>query len=284
MALPFLIVLLLALAAYAALWWYPARNAAVLMDPSAGEFVAARRAYLAVVNGYPDELSAATLDETAGGMLEGAGTARPVLTDSQATLERRNPLTVPVIKGREPLPTAHRIRQRMIDFYIGALELITDVESIARYLNELGPLLPKADDLKEVLGSPKTPDEVDEALAAARPIADQLLADVEALTAPVELGSVHEALKAIASRTRTDLDELDQVTGRGAGPILQTLVKEMRRQLKTFRETILSSPAEATKAGLAARIDHLGRVQQRIIDGLAELHDDYGLDVTVPAA
>jgi hypothetical protein len=277
-----LLLLLLGTAAYAALWWYPAKAAGELMEPSSAEFAGAAQAYRDVIEAYPETLEEETLVEQTSAELQAAAVARSALTVAQDQLEERKTVSIPIIKSRPPLGLAISTRQRMVDFSIGALELIGDLEVVTRYVSELAPLLPKVADLREAIGIPSSPEEVDAALEAARPLATQLTADVEALTPPVELGSAHEALKAIVGRTASDLNELDGVTGRGAGPILQSLSEEVIRQLDTFRDTILGAPAEALKAGLAARMRELDRQVERITDALRELRDDDGLPVTVP--
>jgi hypothetical protein len=177
---------------------------------------------------------------------------------------------------------ARDLRDRMLAFYLGALELVADMEGVARYLSEAAALLPKLDELRGTLGNPRTPTQVDAVLPAARAVTDQLLTDLNALTAPTEVGSIHESLRAIAGTTRGQLDELDQVRGRTARPIVATLVTEIGTQLDSFRETYVGAPAAALEAGFAPRMTELANQIRSIVEGLTTLRAEHGLaDVLV---
>ncbi|HEX9890957.1 MAG TPA: hypothetical protein VGB28_02725 [Actinomycetota bacterium] len=282
LVLPVLILLLVATAIYAALWWYPERAAGELIEPASASFQGAATAYRDVVEAYPQGLVPENVAALASEELQAAAQARPALSGAQSELEALEPVGIPVIKGREPLGLATRTHGRMIAFTIGAQELVADVEAVSRFVSELVPLLPRARDLRQAIGEPSTPAEVDAALEAARPIAGQLLGDVEALTPPAELGSAHQALRAIAGRMSADLNELDRVSGRGAGPILNSLVQEIGRQLDTFSDTILGAPGEALEAGVDARTQELDKRLDRISRDLEDLSVVHGLPVTLP--
>ena len=169
----------------------------------------------------------------------------------------------------------------MLSFYLSALELVADLESVARYLTEVAAVLPKLEDLRGTLGNPRTPAAVDAVIPAARAVADQLLADVDALAPPPDIGSLHQSLRAIIGTTRGSLDELDDVRGRAARPVLATLVTEIGTQLDTFRETFIGGPAAALEAGLASRTAELTNQIRRIAEGLARLRDEHGLEDVV---
>jgi hypothetical protein len=270
--------------AYGGLFWYPGRAAANLMVPSSEEFERVRTAYEATTAAFPNAPDPAALVQQAAAVLGAADSAREAITDAETRLEARSPVSFPVLDRRPPLPLAHDLRERMLSFYLGALELVADMEGVARYLTEVAVVLPKLEDLRSALGNPRTPAEADAALPAARGVADQLLADLDALTPPVETGSLHESLRAIAGTTRSHLDELDRVRGRTARPILATLVTEIGAQLDTFRNTFIGGPGAALEAGLAPKMAELGSQIRLIAEGLARLRDEHGLDDVVVAA
>lgn len=120
-------------------------------------------------------------------------------------------------------------------------------------------------------------------LGAARPVADQLVADVEALTPPAELGSTHEAIRAIAGGIRAALDELDAVVGRTARPIIETLVAEIGEQLTDLENAVLGAPQATHDATLGPKIAEFDQQAERVTSGLRRLRDDHGIDgLTVP--
>jgi hypothetical protein len=276
--------ILVAVLTYGGLFWYPVRAAKSLMVASSGEFENARGAYEATTGAFPNSPDPAILVQQAAAVLAAADAARDAITDAQTRLEARSPVSIPVIDRRPPVPLAHDLRERMLSFYLGALELVADLEGVARYLTEVAAVLPKLDDLRGALGNPQTPAAVDTVIPAARAVADQLIADVDALAPPADIGSLHAALRAIVGTTRGHLDELDAVRGRAARPVLATLVAEIGTQLDTFRDTFIGGPGAALEAGLAPRMADLASQIRRIAEGLARLRDEHGFDeVIVPA-
>ena len=276
--------ILVAVLTYGGLFWYPVRAAKSLMVASSGEFENARGAYEATTGAFPNSPDPAILVQQAAAVLAAADAARDAITDAQTRLEARSPVSIPVIDRRPPVPLAHDLREQMLSFYLGALELVADLEGVARYLTEVAAALPKLDDLRSALGNPKTPAAVDAVIPAARAVADQLIADVDALAPPADIGSLHAALRAIVGTTRGHLDELDAVRGRAARPVLATLVAEIGTQLDTFRDTFIGGPGAALEAGLAPRMADLASQIRRIAEGLARLRDEHGFDeVIVPA-
>jgi hypothetical protein len=267
---------------YAGLFWYPGRAASGLMVSSSEEFDEVRTAYEATVGAFPNSPDPAVLAQQAAALLSAAEGTRTAIQDAQTRLEGRTPVSIPIFDRRAPLPLARDLRDRMLGFYLGALELVADMQGAARYMSEAAALLPRLEDLRTSLGNPKTPAQVDAVLPAARGVADQLIADLGALTAPSEVGSVHEALRAIAGATRGQLDELDKIRGRTARPILATLVTDIGAQLDSFRETYVGGPSVALEAGFASRMVELDDQIGSIIEGLAALRDEHGLtDVVV---
>ncbi|HVM11263.1 MAG TPA: hypothetical protein VM638_02130 [Actinomycetota bacterium] len=278
-----LILALLAGAAWGAFRWYPERAAAQLLRGPSETFASTADAYNAAVHAFPTQPTAETLETQVSASVTTSARARPALADLQGRIEARDPVTIPVVRNRDPLPLAHRVRARMLDFAIGGLELIADMEGVSTYLQEAAPLLETADELESELGTPRTPRDVDGSAEAVRPVAGRLVSELGALTPPPELTATHESARAIAERIQADLTELDDVTGRGAEPIIRSLAQQIRRQLGSLRETLLSAPEEARDAGgLGARIDHLEAVQERIVRGLLRLRNRSGVAVTVP--
>lgn len=277
------IPILIALLAYGGLFWYPVRSAAGLMVPSSVEFEGVRAAYSATIQAFPNAPDPPTQAQQAGAVLQAADAARAALVDAQTQLEARTAVSIPILDRRSPLPLAKETRGRMLAYYLGALELIADVQGVSRYVTDLSVVLPKVEELRAALGNPRTPAEVDAALPGARPVADQLLAGVEALASPFETSAVHESLRAIAGTTRSRLDELDRIKGRTARPIVATLVTEIGTELDTFLSTAAGAPGAALEAGLAPRMAELDGQIRRIVEGLTRLRDEHGVDdVVVP--
>jgi hypothetical protein len=276
-------MLAVAIAVYGVLVWYPVRATSSVMVPSSTEFEAARSIYEATVQAFPQSADPVAVAEGAGSVLETADRAREAITDAQTSLEARTPLSIPVVDRRAPLPLARDLRERMLSFYLAALELVTDLEGVARYLTEITAVLPRLDALRSALGDPRTPAQVDGVLPAARPVADQLIADVEVLSPPLELGPTHEEIRAIAGAARGRLEELDRIRGKTGRPIIRTLVTEIRAQLDTFGATVLGGAGAAREAGIAPRIADLQSQIRAITQGLALLREQYELDdVVVP--
>lgn len=276
------IPILIALLAYGGLYWYPVRAAAGLMVPSSAEFEGVRATYQATIQAFPNAPDSATQAQQAGAVLQAADAARAALLDAQTRLEARTPFSIPILDRRSPLPLAKETREQMLAYYLGALELIADMQETARYVSELSTVLPKVEELRAALGNPQNPAQVDAALPAARPVADQLLAGVEALASPFETSAIHESLRAIARTTRGRLDELDRIKGRTARPIVATLVTEIGTELDTFLSTAAGGPGAALEAGLAPRVAELDGQIRRIAEVLARLRDEHGVDVVAP--
>ncbi len=278
-------MLAVAIAVYGALVWYPVRATSTVMVPSSTDFEGARSIYEATVQAFPESADPAAVAEGAAGVLETADRAREAITQAQTSLEARTPLSIPLVDRRAPLPLARDLRDRMLSFYLAALELVTDMEGVARYLTEITAVLPRLDALRGALGDPRTPDQVDRVLPAARPVADQLIADVEVLSPPLEVGPTHEELRAIAGAARGRLEELDRIRGKTGRPIIRTLVAEIRAQLDTFGATALGGAGAALETGLRPRIAELQGQIRAITQALALLREQYELDdVVVPEA
>ncbi len=275
------LVLLVAGGAYTALTWYPRRAATDLMQPSSTEFAVAAGAYRAAIGALPPAATdPQVLVDQSATILTAAGAARQQLTDASSLLEGREPTDLPVISDRPPLNTAIRLREEMLAFYTMALETVADVESAAGYLSSLAPILPELDNLATTLTDP---DDLGAAVAAATPVADQVIADLQALTPPDELGGLHSSLAAIARRIRADLDELTETGQTGQTPVTRALLENVRTDIGTLRETMGTAPDAARQAGLGAQIEEIEVRIVGIIEALTTLRDRYDITgLTIP--
>lgn len=280
-----LLTLVLGAAAYVALFWYPERGARDLLRPSSEEFAGGLEAYRAMVQSVPPEgTEPEAVSSAVGTVLQETDDARATLARAQGSLEAREPVGIPVISSRPPLEDAARIRDRMLSFYTGALELVADLESVSGYLTELGSTLPLIDNLERALGQPGA-EGTDQIVAAASPVTEQLLADLQSQVPPEELGSLHESLLAIAGTIREDLEEAASSNQPGAEPVVAAFLDDARDELDTFRSTVGTAFDTALGAGIGDQIRRLDRRAGRVIADLAEVRDDYGLTgLTIPAA
>jgi hypothetical protein len=280
------LTLVLGAAAYAALFWYPERAAGDLLRPSSQEFTESLRSYRAMVEAVPPEgTDPEAVSSAVGALLEETDDARAQITGAQGALDAREPVGWPVVSGRPPLEEAANIRQRMLAFYTGALELAADLEAVSGYLTELGTALPLLDNLEQALGRPDGAEGADQIVASATPITEQLLADLEAQVPPEELGSLHESLLAIADTIREDLEEAGTSNQPGAEPVVAALLDDARDELETFRNTVATSFDTALGAGIGEQIRRLDRRADRVVSELVAVRDDYGLTgLTIPSA
>jgi hypothetical protein len=278
------LLVLLGAGAYVALFWYPERAAGDLLRPSSEEFAEALDSYRSMVRAIPPEgTQPEAVSSAVGVMLEETDDARTTLTRAQGALEAREPVNIPVVSSRPPLDDATRIRDRMLSFYTGSLELVADLESVSGYLTELGSTLPLIDNLERALSEGEDTGAI---VAAATPVSEQLVADLQALTPPEELGSVHTSLLAIAATIRGDLEEASASAGEPAAePVIAALLDDARAELETFRETVGTAFDTALGAGIGAQIRRLDRQAGRVIDDLTDVRDQHDLTgLTIPAA
>ena len=280
-----LVIALLAAGAYVGLVWYPRRAAADLMRPASRDFATGLAAYRSAVSTFPPApTDPEVLVEVSNTVLTAAGDAREELARVSARLEQRRAVSWPVISSRPPLGQARATREDMVAFATSALETVAALEGVAGYITQVAAVLPQLDNVQRTLGSPSA-GEVGSAVAAATPVADQVLADVTAQAPPEELGGLHAALLAIAQRIREDLDEIARAGEQGSQPVINTLVRDVRTEIATFRETLGGAPRDANGGGLGDRKDEVDRLAERVLAGLTELRDDYGITgLTFPEA
>jgi hypothetical protein len=275
-----LLVVLVAAGAYFGLVFYPERAAADLMRPSSAEFTEALEAYGTTVEAFPaGATDPSVLLQQATAVLDTADEARERLSSAHGSLEAREPTELPVVSSQSPLDQAIRIRDQVGAFYTAALENVGDLESVAGYLTELGAVLPQLDTFAQTLGG----GELSSAVAAAIPIADQLIADLQALPPPDELGALHTSLLAITRRMRADLEELSRAGDPADSPVVAALLDDVRGDVETFRQTLGTAPEVARQASLGARLRDVNARAQQVTDGLRSLRDDQGISgLTIP--
>lgn len=280
----FLIVLaaLLAAAAYAAVIWYPLREAEEAMRPASRDFATAAERLDRTIAAFPENGDPESLAEAAE-VLEVADDARLHLTEAQARLENHAPPTVPVLSARPPLRTALDAHEDLEEFHVTALELVGSLEAAARYLTQLAPTLPTLDNLETALGEPEEPSEVQQAAAAASPIVDQLTADLRALSPPDDVGTVHASLTAIARGIRGAVEDLGELGQEAEVPVAQAILADLRSQMASFRETATEAPSAARAGGLAERISSVQAMAGEIVARLRQLESEGVTGLTIPA-
>jgi hypothetical protein len=281
-----ILFLLAAGGAYVGLVWYPQRAAGEVMRPSSKEFADALETYRATVRGFPPgPTDAQALVDTSNAVLTSSPPARDRLAAFGTKLDRREPPNIPVVSSRPPLQQARDVRDQMIAFDTRALEVLARLEAVTGYVTEVAPSLPQLETLGTTLGNPRDPADVRAAVAATTPVADQMLADLRAITPPDELGGLHSSLVAVARRIRADLDDLVEASRGGAGPVVTALVQNIGGDLDSFRETFGTAPKEARQGGLATSLQEVDAIAGHVIAGLRTLRDVHGLSgITVPEA
>jgi hypothetical protein len=279
------IILLLVVAgtAYGALVLYPEKAATDLMVPSSEEFAEALEVYRTTVSAFPPgPTDPQALVDASNIVIGSVGDAREELGRATARLEQRRPPDWPVISDRPPLEEATDTRDRMLGFYTSALETLALVEGVAGYVTLVAAVLPQMDNLEQTLGSPGQA-EVPAAVAAARPVADQILANLKAITPPEEMGGLHAALLAIAQRIRDDLDEIARAGQEGTEPVVRALVQDVRAEIGSFREAVGAAPRDAGTAGLDDRKAEVDRLASQVTAELEALRNSHGVTgLTVP--
>jgi hypothetical protein len=170
-------------------------------------------------------------------------------------------------------------------FMTGALEVVGDLEAVARYLTQVGPTLRKLESLRQELGNPRAPAEIDRAAAGARAVAGQLIADLRAITPPEEMGPIQAALMATARAIRKDLDDIDRISRQGRSPVLRALIEDVDSRIHSYRATFTAAPRETMDAALGSAVDAVNRSVRGIVERLVVLRDEYGVTgLTVPRA
>jgi hypothetical protein len=277
------VLLLLAGAVYAALAWYPRRVAGQSVAPTSRAFSAALTGYRQMLSGYPPPPRPRAVEQATAALLERADPARQAVAAGQGELDANRLPSLPIVGTRPPMSTAAEVHEQMAFFYTGALEVVGDLEAIARYLTQVGPTLPKLQNLREELGDPRSPGEIDRAAAGARAVANQLIADLRAVTPPEEMGPIQAALLATSRAIRRDLDDIDRISRQGRTPVLRALIEDVESRIRSYRQTFTAGPREVMEAGLGTAVASVERTAAGIIQRLALLRDDYGVaGLTVP--
>jgi hypothetical protein len=279
------LLLLLAGTVYAALAWYPRRVAAQALEPTSRAFSDGLAAYQEILAVYPVRQRPRAIVQGAGALLEQADPTRQTLGAGLGELDEHRIPSLPVIGSRPPLSIGTGVHDEMFFFYTGALEVVADLEGVARYLTQIAATLPKLENLREELGNPRTPGEIDSAAAGASAVAGQLIADLRAVTAPEEMGPIQAGLLATARAIRQDLDDIDRISRQGRSPVLRALIEDVESRMRSFRDTFTAAPRETLDATLEPAIAAVDRSVRRIIGNLTVLRDDYGVaGLVVPTA
>jgi hypothetical protein len=213
--------------------------------------------------------------------LEQAGVAREAIGEAQAGLEGRTPTELPVISSRPPLRQAMEVQEAMQAFYTEALGVVADIESVSDFVIELSDAFPQLANLDDAVSRIRSGGEVSQGVAAAEPVAGQLIADLESLTPPDELGATHSALVAIARRIRNDLNQMDRAAAQGPSPVINALLDDVEAEIATFRDTVTDAGQAARDEALSAEIREAGVLSDQIELGLRSLQDDIG-GLTIP--
>ena len=283
--LPWLLLLLiLGGAAYTTLVWVPRTAAETLMRPSSSEFASAVESYRGAVGALPPGATdPQVLADLAASAVAAAAPARQELSDSSVALTEREPLDLPIISSRPPLPEAIAIRELMTEFYTGAQQVLTSVEVASSYITQAAVILPGLASIEERMLT-ADPDNPEVAVTAAIPVSDQLLADLQALTPPEEMGGLHESLLAIAQRIREGLGSLAASRGGEAGrPVVAATIRGVRNEIAALRQTFGTAPRQARGTGLGPLLEEVDALAVEITERLDALRDVHGLDgLTLP--
>lgn len=262
---------------YAGLVWYPTWAAADVLGPASDDYEDALAEFGAMVSPFRAESGAVS---DALGVLELADPTREALSQARTSLEAETLTSLPIVGSRPALFLARDVRERMLEFYVAALETVADLEAVARYLVELDPLLLELENLEAALG-PAGPRDIAAVAAAARPISNQLAADLRALTPPEELGALHARLEAVVNAILTDVAELEELGG--ASRLALAFIRDINHQVGTFRAEARGAGIEVLEEGLGDRLGTLERETATIRQGLLELVDQ-GVDgLTIPS-
>ncbi|MGH2682733.1 MAG: hypothetical protein ACRDIX_05825 [Actinomycetota bacterium] len=278
-----ILVILVAGSVYGAFAWYPRQVAGQAVGPTSRAFSDGLEAFQGMLAGYPVRPRRGAIEAGAEAILERADPTRQALGAGQGELVEHRLPSLPVIGTRPPLSIAAGVQDEMAFFYTGALEVVADLEGIARYLTQIDPTLPKLDNLREELGNPRTPGEIARAAAGARAVARQLIADLRAVTPPEEVGPIHAALLATAQAIRRDLDDIDRISRQGRSPVLRALIEDVESRIGSYRDTFTTAPGETMDAALEPAIAAVNRSVRRIVQNLTVLREEYGVTgLTVP--
>jgi hypothetical protein len=280
-----LVFLLLAGGAYAGLVWYPRRAATEVMEGPSKRFAASLSAYRSTVAAFPPgPTDAQALVDGCGAVTSTSAPTRERLGEDTIQLEGQAPPDLPLVSSRPPLLQAREIRDLMLEFNTAAQEVLGRLEAVCAYVTQAAGVLPRLDTLNATLGDPRDAAEIRAAVAAATPIAEQLLADLRALAPPAELGGLHNSLVAIARRIRADLEKIDRTAQAGGTPVVRALLGDIRSSFDSFGQALGTAPREAGAGGLTAATQRAEELAARIVEGLRALREVHGLTgVTVPA-
>ncbi len=273
------VFVVLAVATYGGLVLYPRTAAENLMAPSSEEFSSSLVAYRATAGAFPPGATdPQALGDIATAVLGAAGEARTRLSEANADLQGRQVVDLPVVSSRPPLDEALVVRDQMVEFYSSALEVIAGLEAVAGYVSQVSGVLDEVQGLEDTMKAAKAPEPMP-SVNSAIPVAEQLIADLQAITPPDELGALHESLAGIAERIRLGFDDVIIAArgGKESVPVVAATLQSIRDEIATFRETLGSTPQLARRSGLGDELQAVDDLAVRITEGLVSIQDD-GVD------
>jgi hypothetical protein len=279
-----IILLILAGAAYGGLVLYPRTAASNLMGPTSEEFSSSLVAYRSTAGAFPPGATdPQALGDIAAAILGSAQEASTRLADASLALEEQEAVDLPVVSSRPPLADAIALRDRVAAFYASAREVVASLEAIAGYVTQVSGTLDEVQSLENNLNAAKAVDPRP-AVTSSIPVADQLIADLQAITPPDELGALHASLVGIAERIRTGLDDVTAAAGGGrqTQPVVAATLQGLRDEIATFKETLGSTPRLARRVGLAPRLQEVDALAVEITEELSALRDQGVEDITLP--
>jgi hypothetical protein len=223
------------------------------------------------------------LADLAATAVSAVGPARAELSAASVALTERTPLDLPVVSSRPPMPEAVALRERMIEFYTAAQQVVSGLERAASFITEAAKVLPGLAGLEEAMLT-ADPDSPDVALDTAIPLSDQLLVDLQALTPPSELGGFQQSLHTIAQGIRDHLEDLARARGGEAGkPVVAATIRNVRNEIVAFRQTFSTAPRQARGGGLGPLLEEVDALAVEITERLATLREARDLDgITLP--
>jgi hypothetical protein len=265
---------------YGGLIWYPRKAATDFARPVSEHFAEALGAFRAAVGAFPPGATDPSVIIDAGGRItEAAGPARDRLDEARNALQGETITGVPVISDRPPLDEARRMEEALAAFYPTALEVVSRLERVAGYLEEIAPALTSVDEMVDLLFSGPVVEEGTAPKATAS--AADVVGFLEATDPPVETGGVHSALLAIAAEVREGVQRL---AGFGEpSPLAKAVLNGVREDLVAFRETLGKAGILVRRAGLGRPLSETKTTVAAAIAGLVSLRDEHGITgLTVP--
>ena len=265
---------------YGGLIWYPRKAATDFARPASKDFTEALGAFRAATGAFPPGATdPSVVIDAAERITDAAGPARNRLSEARDRLAEDPPPGIPVVSDRPPLDDAQRLEDALETFYPTALEVVSRLERVGDYLEEIAPALTSADEMVDLL---LTGPVVEEGTAPrARAPAAEVAGFLEATDPPEETGGLHSALLAIAT-------EISEGVQRLAGfaqpsPVAKAVLNGVREDVVAFRDTLGRAGVLVRRAGLGRPLSDAKAATAAAIEVLASLRDEHGITgLTVP--